>query len=294
MVEKKVWAEPLARRLAWLEREAAVLPVSRQCELLGLARSTVYYRPVAPPALDEVLKRRLDELYTAHPFYGSRRMTAVLRREGYAVNRKRVQRLLQALGLQALYPKANRSEPHPAHRVYPYLLRDLPIVRPNQVWSSDITYVRLAHGFAYLVAVIDWYSRQVLAFRLSNTLDGAFCQECLEAALAAGQPEIFNTDQGSQFTSLAFTGRLEAAGIRISMDGRGRALDNVFVERLWRSVKYEDIYPQGYLTLTDARQGLSRYFVFYNQERPHQALKYRTPAEVHADVVPLNQGILVH
>ncbi len=271
-----------------------MLPVSRQCELLGIARSTVYYRPVAPPALDEVLKRRLDELYTAHPFYGSRRMTAVLRREGYAVNRKRVRRLLQELGLQTIYPTANLSEPHPTHRLYPYLLRDVPIVRPNQVWSSDITYVRLAHGFAYLVAVIDWYSRKVVAFRLSNTLDGAFCQECLDAALAVGQPEIFNTDQGSQFTSLAFTGRLATAGIRISMDGRGRALDNVFVERLWRSVKYEDIYPNGYATLMDAKQGLTRYFAFYNDERPHQALKYCTPAEVHADVLHLNQGILVH
>jgi putative transposase len=261
---------------------------------LGLARSSVYYRPVAPSALDEVLKRRLDELYTAHPFYGSRRMTAVLQREGYTVNRKRVYRLLQELGLQAIYPKANLSEPHPGHRVYPYLLREVPIVCPNQVWSSDITYVRLAHGFAYLVAVIDWYSRQVLAFRLSNTLDGAFCQECLEAALALGQPEIFNTDQGSQFTSVAFTGRLEAAGIRISMDGRGRAFDNVFVERLWRSVKYEDIYPNGYATLTDARQGLTRYFAFYNDERPHQALKYRTPAEVHAEGVNLNPEVRVH
>ena len=268
--------------------------MSRQCELLGLARSTVYYRPVASPPLDEVLTRRLDELYTAHPFYGSRRMTVVLQREGYTVNRKRVQRLLRELGLQAIYPKANLSVPHPAHRLYPYLLRDVAIVRPNQVWSSDITYVRLAQGFAYLVAIIDWYSRQVVAFRLSNTVDGAFCQECLEAALALGQAEIFNTDQGSQFTSLAFTGRLEAAGIRISMDGRGRALDNVFVERLWRSVKYEAIYPNGYPTLTDARQGLTRYFAFYNEERPHQALKYRTPAEVHADVVNLNQDTLVH
>ena len=271
-----------------------MLPVSRQCELLGLVRSTVYYQPVAPSPLDDVLKRRLDELYTAYPFYGSRRMMAVLRREGYAVNRKRIQRLLQDLGLQAIYPKANLSAPHPAHRVYPYLLRDVPIVRPNQVWSSDITYVRLVHGFAYLVAIMDWYSRKVLAFRVSNTLDGAFCRECLETALALGQAEIFNTDQGSQFTSLAFTSQLEAAGIRISMDGRGRALDNVFVERLWRSVKYEDIYPNGYATLRDAKQGLTRYFAFYNEERPHQALKYRTPAEVHADVVPLNQGILVH
>ena len=185
------WESRLAMRQAWLEREAGVLPVSRQCELLGIARSTVYYHSVAPPALDEVLKRRLDELYTAHPFYGSRRMTAVLRREGYAVNRKRVLRLLRELGLQAIYPKANLSAPQPGHRVYPYLLREVPIVRPNQVWSSDITYVRLAHGFAYLVAVIDWYSRQVLAFRLSNTLDGASCQECLEAALVSGQPEIY-------------------------------------------------------------------------------------------------------
>jgi putative transposase len=271
-----------------------VLPLGRQCELLGVARSTVYYRPVAPPPLIEVLKRRLDELYTAYPFYGSRRMTAVLRREGYAVNRKRVLRLLRELGLQAIYPKANLSEPHPAHQVYPYLLRDVNIVRPNQVWSSDITYVRLAQGFAYLVAVIDWYSRKVLAFGLSNTLDGAFCRECLDAALASGQPELFNTDQGSQFTSLAFTGRLASAGIRISMDGRGRALDNVFVERLWRSVKYEDIYPNGYATMTDASRGLTRYFAFYNDERPHQALKYRTPAEVHAEVVHLNQDTLVY
>ena len=271
-----------------------MLAVSRQCDLLGIARSMVYYHPAAPSALDDVLKQRLDERYTAHPFYGSRRMTAVLQREGYAVNRKRVQRLLQELGLQTIYPKVNLSEPHPAHRVYPYLLRDVSIVRPNQVWSSDITYVRLAQGFAYLVAVIDWYSRKVLAFRLSNTLDGAFCRECLDAALAQGQSEIFNTDQGSQFTSVAFTSRLETAGIRISMDGRGRALDNVFVERLWRSVKYEDIYPNGYATLTEARQGLTRYFAFYNEERPHQALKYRTPAEVHADVVNLNQGILVY
>jgi putative transposase len=241
-----------------------------------------------------VLKQRLDEVYTAPPFYGSRRMTAVLQREGYAVNRQRVQRRLQELGLQAIYPKANLSAPSPAQRLYPYLRRDGAMVRPNQVWSSAITYVRLAQGFAYLVAVIAGYSRKVLAFRLSNTLDGAFCQECLDAALALGQPESFNTDQGSQFTSLAFTGRLAAAGIRISRDGRGRALDKVFVERLWRSVKYEDIYPNGYATLTDARQGLTCYFAFYNEERPHQALKYRTPAEVHADGVPLNQGILVH
>lgn len=293
MVEKKVWTEPLAQRQGWVERDGAVVPVNRQCELLGIARSTVYYQPVVPDTLDEVLKRRLDELYTAHPFYGRRRMTAVLQREGYAVNPKRVRRLLGELGLQTIYPKANLSEPHPAHRVYPYLLRDVSIVHPNQVWSSDITYVRLAHGFAYLVAIIDWYSRKVLAFRLSNTLDGAFCQECLEAALALGQPEIFNTDQGSQFTSLAFTGRLEAAGIRISMDGRGRALDNVFVERLWRSVKYEDIYPNGYATLREALQGLTRYFLFYNDERPHQALKYRTPAEVHADVIHRNPVIRV-
>jgi len=276
-----------------VERDGAVVPVNRQGELLGIARRTVYYQPVVPDTLDEVLKRRWDERYTAHPFYGRRRMTAVLQREGYAVNPKRVRRLLGELGLQTIYPKANLSEPHPAHRVYPYLLRDVSIVRPNQVWSSDITSVRLAHGFAYRVAMIDGYSRKVLAFRLSNTLDGAFGQECLEAALALGQPEIFNTDQGSQFTSLAFTGRLEAAGIRISMDGRGRALDNVFVERLWRSVKYEDIYPNGYATLREALQGLTRYFLFYNDERPHQALKYRTPAEVPADVIHRNQVILV-
>lgn len=224
---------------------------------------------------------RIDVLYTDFPFYGSRRMTAALRRLDYRVNRKRIRRLMAKMGLEAIYPKPNTSQSHPEHRVYPYLLNDLAIERPNQVWSTDITYVRLAQGFAYLVAVIDWYSRKVLAWLLSNTMDTGFCLDCLEAALRHGQPEIFNTDQGSQFTSREFTGRLLDAGIQISMDGRGRALDNVFVERLWRSVKYENIYVRGYETMIEAQTGLAEYFQFYNKMRPHQGLNYATPHEVH-------------
>ena len=225
----------------------------------------------------------MDEEYTAHPFYGSRRMTAVLRRAGYPVNRKRVIRLMTELGLQAIYPKPATSQPSADHRVYPYLLRGMAVTVPDQVWSTDITYIRLTGGFVYLVAILDWYSRKVLAWRLSNTLETTFCLECLDEALAHRPPMIFNTDQGTQFTSLAFTGRLAQAGVRISMDGRGRAHDNIFVERLWRSVKYEEVYPKAYETLDQAYQGLEQYFVFYNDQRPHQALNYRTPAEVYAD-----------
>lgn len=208
-------------------------------------------------------------------------MTAALRRLGYRVNRKRIRGLMAKMGLEAIYPKRNTSQSHPEHRIYPYLLNGVKIDRSNQVWSTDITYVRLAQGFAYLVAVIDWYSRKVLAWYLSNTMDTGFCLDCLEVALRHGQPEIFNTDQGSQFTSREFTGRLLAAGIQISMDGRGRALDNVFVERLWRSVKYENIYVKGYETMTEAKPGLAEYFQFYNETRPHQSLNYATPHEVH-------------
>lgn len=208
-------------------------------------------------------------------------MTAALRRLDYRVNRKRVRRLMAKMGLEAIYPKPNTSQSHPEHRIYPYLLNGVKIDRSNQVWSTDITYVRLAQGFAYLVAVIDWYSRKVLAWYLSNTMDTGFCLDCLEAALRNGQPDIFNTDQGSQFTSREFTGRLLDAGIQISMDGRGRALDNVFVERLWRSVKYENIYIKGYETMSEAKTGLAEYFQFYNEMRPHQSLNYATPHEVH-------------
>jgi putative transposase len=255
--------------------------VARQCELLGLCRASYYYRPVEVGAEELALLRRLDEQYTRTPFYGVRRMTAVLRQEGSAVNPKRVRRLLRTLGLWALGPQPGTSRPAPEHRVYPYLLRGVASERVDHVWSTDITYIRLRGGFAYLAAVIDWHSRYVLAWALSNSLEVGFCLEVLEAALARGRPEIFNSDQGAQFTSPSFTGRLLAAGVRISMDGRGRALDNVFVERLWRSVKYEEVYLQDYEGMRDAQRGLGRYFGFYNEERPHQALGYRTPEAVY-------------
>jgi len=257
------------------------LSVRRQCRLLGLSRSSLYYEPAAETAENLRLMRRLDEQYTACPFYGSRRLTAWLVQQGEAVNRKRVQRLLRLMGLEAIYPKPRLSAAGRGHRIYPYLLRDVRIERPDQVWSTDITYVPLSAGFLYLAAIVDWYSRYVIAWRLSNTLDGSFCLEMLEEALAQGRPEIFNSDQGVQFTAEAFTGRLRSAGVAVSMDGRGRWLDNVFVERLWRTVKYEDIYLHGYETVPLVQQGLGRYFRFYNQQRLHQALDYRTPAAVY-------------
>jgi putative transposase len=257
------------------------LSVRRQCELLGLNRASLYYEPVPESAENLRLMRLLDQEYTAHPFYGSRRLLVWLNKQGEQVNRKRVQRLLRLMGLEAIYPKPKLSAGGRGHRVWPYLLRGVAIERPNQVWSADITYVPLARGFMYLAATIDWYSRYVLAWRLSNTLDGGFCLEMLEEALAGGRPEVFNTDQGVQFTAEAWTGRLQAAGVAVSMDGRGRCLDNVFVERLWRSVKYEDIYLHGYETVPALQAGLGRYFAYYNEERMHQSLAYRTPAEVY-------------
>lgn len=225
--------------------------------------------------------RRIDEQYTACPFYGSRRMTAWLVEQGEGVNRKRVQRLMRLMGLEVIYPKPRLSLAGKGHRIYPYLLRGVKVERPDQVWSTDITYVPMSSGFMYLAAVIDWYSRYVIAWKLSNTLDGSFCLEMLEEALRGGRPEVFNTDQGVQFTASAFTGRLESAGVAVSMDGRGRALDNVFVERLWRSVKYEDIYIRGYDAVPELHLGLARYFAFYNNERLHQSLGYRTPVAVY-------------
>lgn len=227
--------------------------------------------------------RALDEIYTATPFYGSRRMQVALARRGLVVNRKRIQRLMRRMGLEAVGPKPRLSQAAPDHRVYPYLLRDVPIEHVDQVWSTDITYIRLRAGFVYLVAILDWCSRYVLAWELSVTVDGQFCLDALDRALASGRPTIFNTDQGAQFTSAAFTERLQAAGVQISMDGRGRALDNVFVERLWRSVKYEEVYLKDYASVTDARVHLGRYFRFYNHERPHQSLAYRTPAAVYTE-----------
>lgn len=264
-----------------LEPDHPALSLVRQCELLGLARSSAYYQPVGVSEADLRLMRLLDEQYTRTPFYGIRRMTAWLHGQGEAVNHKRVARLLRTMGLEAVYPKPRLSQRAPGHRIYPYLLRDVTVERADQVWSTDITYIRLVRGFVYLTAVLDWHSRYVLAWAVSVTLDASFCLEALEEALALGRPEVFNTDQGSQFTSVAFTGRLEQAGVQVSMDGRGRALDNVFVERLWRSVKYEDVYLNEYETVPAVVTGLGNYFRFYNEERLHQALGYRTPAAVY-------------
>ena len=255
-----------------------MLSVVQQCALLDLPRSSFYYAPVPVSTDDLALMRMIDEQYTATPFYGSRRMEVALRKAGHPVNRKHVQRLMRLMGLEAVGPKPRLSLPHSAHRIYPYLMRHVPITRVDQVWSTDITYVRLRSGFVYLVAIMDWYSRFVVAWDLSVTVDGQFCLDALTLALASGRPEIFNTDQGAQFTSDRFTSTLRAAGVQISMDGRGRALDNVFVERLWRSVKYEEVYLKDYRSVSDARAHLDRYFRFYNQERPHQSLAYRTPA----------------
>jgi putative transposase len=262
------------------------LSIRRQCELLGLNRPSLYYESASETPEDLRLMRRIDEQYTACPFYGSRRMTACLIQQGAAVNRKRVQRLMRLIGLEAIYPKPGLSAAGRGHRIYPYLLRGVTIERPDQVWSADITYVPMASGFMYLAATIDWYSRYVVAWRLSNTLDGSFCTEMLDTALSQGRPEVFNTDQGVQFTAEAFTGRLESAGVAVSMDGRGRALENVFVERLWRTVKYEDIYIRGYDEGPELRRGLTRYFAFYNHARLHQALGYRTPATLYETPVP--------
>ncbi len=258
--------------------------IQRQCGLAGVARATVYVQRQErlPSAADKVLMDLLDAQYTETPFYGSRRMTALLRKRGFMVNRKRVQRLMRTLGLAGMAPGPNTSRPHPEHKIYPYLLRGLVIDHPGQVWSTDITYIRLQHGFVYLVAIIDWYSRKVLSWRISNTMEADFCVACLEEALQRyGAPEIFNTDQGSQFTSEAFTGVLQAHDVRISMDGRGRALDNIFVERLWRSVKYEDIYIRGYGKVPELMIGLTAYFEFYNARRLHQSLGYVTPDQVY-------------
>ena len=258
------------------------MSIREQCRLLGVPRSTVYYEPCGPKASDLVVMRRLDEQYTETPFYGVERMTASLRRQGLRIGHNRVRRLLRLMGLEALYPKPRLSVPGgPEHRIYPYLLRGLRIERPNQVWSADITYIRLSQGFVYLMAILDWFSRYVLSWSLSTTLDAWFCVQALREALRIATPEIFNTDQGSQFTSGEWLGELTAAGIAISMDGRGRAFDNIFTERLWRSVKYEEVYPKSYGTAAEAWQNLRGYFHLYNQERLHQALDYRTPAEVH-------------
>nr|VFJ55090.1 MAG: putative transposase [Candidatus Kentron sp. DK] len=270
-------------RRSWIEPSDEISLV-RQCELMMVTRSTVYAarQPVEVDEEELLLCRLIDEEYTRRPFYGTRRMVVFLKQAGYVVNRKRVQRLMRKMGLEGMAPGPNTSGAHPKHPVYPYLLRGLAVERPNQVWSTDITYIRLARGFVYLVAIIDWYSRKVLSWRLSNSMDAAFCVDCLEDALRTyGKPEIFNSDQGSQFTSTAFTSVLKREKIQISMDGRGRALDNIFVERLWRTLKYEDIYLKGYVDMIELTLGLTEYFSFYDQERPHQSLGYRTPDQVY-------------
>jgi putative transposase len=268
------------------------ISVTRQCRLLDLSRSSVYYQPVEISPQDLLLMRLIDEQYLKTPFYGSRSMTLHLRRLGYPVNRKRIQPLMRLMGLEAIYPKPKTSRPHPEHKIYPYLLRNLNIDRPNQVWAADITYVPMARGFMFLVAVMDWYSRKVLSFRLSNTLDTDFCLEAVEEAVRTyGLPEIFNTDQGAQFTSQAFTGLLDQHQIRISMDGRGRVQDNIFIERLWWTIKYQFIYLRSFDSGSELRMGLEEWFRFYNQERPHQTFGQLTPDEVYYGLpTPINQA----
>ena len=264
-----------------MEAPAGELSIRRQCALLELSRASYYYQPAEESQENLRLMRSIDEQYTQTPFYGSRRMTAWLQSEGEAVNRKRVARLMAVMGIAAIYPKPRLSQAAVGHEIYPYLLRGVKIERVNQVWSSDITYIPLRSGWLYLTAVMDWFSRFVLSWALSVSLEGSFCREALEKALAWGRPEIFNTDQGSQYTSEQFTARLKQERVAISMDGRGRFLDNIFIERLWRSVKYEEVYLRDYAWAREAEAGLGRYFRFYNYQRPHQSLDYRTPAKVY-------------
>ena len=275
-----------------VDRRHPLLSIVRQCRLLGISRSGLYYQPKAISEEDLNLMKLIDRQYLLTPFFGSRKMAAWLVGQGYQVNRKRVRNLMRLMGLRAIYRRPRTSQPTPGHKVYPYLLGGVKITRPDQVWAADITYIPMARGFLYLVAIIDWYTRYVLSWRLSNTLDADFCVEALEEALKKGTPEIFNTDQGSQFTGEAFTGLLERRGVKVSMDGKGSYSDNLFIERLWRTVKYEEVYLKAYQDGTDARRGLGSYFHFYNTGRPHQALGYRTPAEVYGIMEPINGGVV--
>ena len=273
-------------RRAMIDRDHQQLSLVRQCILLDVSRASVYYRPVPTRAEDLELMALMDRQYLKTPFYGSRKMKAWLLQQGYLVSRKRVRRLMRLMGLEAIYRRPNTSKPAPGHRIFPYLLKGVEVNRVDKVWAADITYIPMAKGFLYLVAIMDWHSRYVLAWRLSNTLEVDFCVEALEEALGKGRPEIFNTDQGSQFTSEAFTSMLLAQGVQVSMDGKGRCMDNVFVERLWRSIKYEEVYLKAYQNGTEARKGIGAYLAFYNQERPHQALGYRSPGQVFHAVSP--------
>ena len=276
-------------RLKMIARPHPQFSIIEQCALLKVPRSTLYYKP--EPVSDEELKlmRRIDEIYTKWPFYGSRRLVEELRGEGHIVNRERVRRLMRLMGIEAIYQKPNTSRKHPSHKIYPYLLKNLTIDRPNQVWCADITYIPMAHGWVYLVAVMDWFSRRVLAWRLSITMETDFCVEALQEALDKyGKPEIFNTDQGVQFTAAAFIETLEAQGVQISMDGKGRFLDNIFIERLWRSLKYEEVFTKAYVSVAEARRSIGSWINFYNDERKHQSLGYRTPSQVFAATQPVD------
>ena len=258
------------------------LPISRQAQVLGISRGSVYYQPRAVAASDLALMRRIDELHLDYPFAGSRMLQGLLKAEGHSVGRLHVSTLMKRMGIEAIYRRPNTSKPEPGHKIFPYLLRRLPVARPNQVWAMDITYIPMARGYVYLAAVVDWFSRRVLAWRLSITMDATFCVEAVEEALARhGKPEIFNTDQGSQFTSREFTGLLIQHGVAISMDGKGAWRDNVFVERLWRSVKYEEVYLRAYASVSEARSSIGRYLSFYNTRRPHQSLDRRTPDQTY-------------
>ncbi len=268
-------------RQAMIDRDHRQLSLVGQCRLLDVSRAWVYYRPVPTRTEDLALMALMDRQYLKTPFYGSRKMKAWLLGEGYLVSRDKVRRLMGLMGLEAIYRRPNTSKPAPGHRVYPYLLKGVEVNRVDQVWAADITYIPMAQGFLYLVAIMDWHSRHVVAWKLSNTMDTGFCVAALEEALSRGRPEIFNTDQGSQFTSEAFTQTLQERGIRVSMDGKGRYLDNIFVERLWRSIKYEEVYLKAYQSVAEARAGINAYLEFYNRQRPHQALGYRTPAEMY-------------
>jgi putative transposase len=268
-------------RLSLVDRSDSDLSIVAQCRLLRVPRSTLYYQSAPVDADDLAVMRQMDEIYLERPFYGSRRMAVALERHGFVVNRKRVRRLMRLMGLEAIYPKPDTSRRHPKHKVYPYLLGGLEIDHPNQVWCADITYIPMAKGFVYLVAVMDWFSRRVLSWRLSIGMESDFCVEALEEAMERhGPPEIFNTDQGVQFTSADFIATLEGRGVRVSMDGKGRFLDNIFIERLWRSLKYEEIFIKAYSTVNEARKGIKAWILFYYDERPHQALDYRTPSAV--------------
>lgn len=275
----------LARRKALLEKRRRNFSQRKQCELLGIERSGLYYKPRSPSQEELQLMRAIDEQYLKTPFYGRRRMTVEMRRQGFLVGEKRVRMAMRTMGLEAIYPKPNLSKSNAEHKKYPYLMRNVIVDHADQAWAADITYIPLHGGFGYLFAIIDWHSRYVIEWELSNLLDVDFCKEALERSLKEKHPEIFNTDQGVQFTSRSFTERLEKEGVRVSMDGKGRALDNVFVERLWRSVKYEDIYPKGYGNLREVGRGLDNYFRFYNEDRPHQSLGYQTPAEVYNEKI---------